>query len=587
MPRGGTALVVLVVAAIALAAGFDALRGDDPPQPAAESEPPPAPPTTTADQPVEEEQPPLTDELGGTLYFTDESCELQATALPPGPRAVDPPDPPNWDECRFALSPNGRRVAGADTGWDPYSDPLIGRVFQHRDGTIQVSTNAGPEGEPFAGTAPAWRGDGTLTYFADGAVREWQSGDVVLSQRDLLQALRTLEIPELATRYDRFRVREAAWLDDRRLAAILSAEGPEFREDMLAIYDGTELAQYTFDGAGGLSELRVSPGGRYAAAKSTGGRDAPGGFVMIEAGRELNTPQIDGYRAVAWSPDEQWAAVAADGGVFVFRPGESGAPELQLGLVANDLDWRGELGLDAVPASGGGTTEAAAFLAGAGVDGLLYFTQQNEGRCRLRALEIPTLEPAEAPPDSQGFCRFTVEPDGLIHPGDVGGIAAAPSGRPTYVLDGELFAGQPGNRAELLVSAANLEELFGAPAALEEVAWVDEERFWAVVRSEGADGIALMTADAVVYAPWFAAPTIEGLRLGPGGMVAASSDRGVAILGDDGRRLILTEGRDVAWAPGEPIAAVSTRDGILFVAPLSGEEVTLPLEVSDLDWVAP
>jgi hypothetical protein len=167
------------------------------------------------------------------------------------------------------------------------------------------------------------------------------------------------------------------------------------------------------------------------------------------------------------------------------------------------------------------------------------------------------------------------------------GTVSTPAGRPTYLAGGELFAGNPGDdRSELLVSAEKLEELFRAPAGLEEVAWVDEERFWAVVRSEGADRIALMTTGALVYAPWFAAPTIEGLRVGPGGLVAASSDRGVPLLGDDGRRLILTNGLDVAWAPGEPIAAVSTRDGILFVDLTTGRSVSLPLEVRDLEWVA-
>jgi hypothetical protein len=69
-------------------------------------------------------------------------------------------------------------------------------------------------------------------------------------------------------------------------------------------------------------------------------------------------------------------------------------------------------------------------------------------------------------------------------------------------------------------------------------------------------------------------------------MVAASSDRGVAIFDGGGRRrLIYTNGRDVDWAPGELIAAVSTRDGLLFVAPVTGETVSLPLEVADLEWV--
>ena len=139
---------MLVVAAIALAASFDALRGQGDSQPAAESEPE-APAPTTVEEPAEE-APPLADQLGGTLYYTDENCELQAVELP-GPRPVDAP---NWDECRFVLSPDGQQVSGAGTGWDPHSDPAQRPFFQAGGGTIQVSTNGGPEGEPFAARHP-------------------------------------------------------------------------------------------------------------------------------------------------------------------------------------------------------------------------------------------------------------------------------------------------------------------------------------------------------------------------------------------------------------------------------------------------
>ena len=125
---------MLVVAAIAIAASFDALRGEGEPQPAAERGPPPAPQTTPPDDPAE--APALAGQLSGTLYFTDETCKLRAIALlEDGPAA----DPPNWDECRFVLSPDGRRVSGAGTGWAPRAGALAGRLFQSADGTIQVS----------------------------------------------------------------------------------------------------------------------------------------------------------------------------------------------------------------------------------------------------------------------------------------------------------------------------------------------------------------------------------------------------------------------------------------------------------------
>jgi hypothetical protein len=601
MRRGVTVLVVVVVAAIALAASFDALRGGSEPEPAAQPE---QPSTSTAETP---KAPPVEQgPVSGTLYYTDGACRLQAAELPD----LSPAEAPNWDECRFVLSPDALRAADAGSGWDPHSDPRRGRLYQSEDGTIQISTNGGPEGDPFPGTAPAWKPDATLTYFADGAVREWPSGDVVLSQRDLVQALETIPNPELATRYDRLRVREAAWLDDRRLAAILSAEGPEFREDMLAIYDGTELAQYTFDGAGGLSELRVSPGGRYAAARSTGGRDAPGGFVMIEAGRELNTPRIAGYRALAWSPDEQWLAVAADDGVFVYRPGVPGPPELELEIDAQDLDWRGEAG----PPPLVGADEVRDWLGGVGGTGRLFVTIPG---CRLRALRLPDLvwedEPSVAAP-----CRFTLTPGDApldeavsVSPtGDLrtscegGGLrvfendgfraqlpgACAPAwmgdGTLTFIRNGGLWRGI--EDAHQLVSREQVSEIFGRPAALEEVAWLDDQRFWAVVRSGESAIVALMTTDRLVFSPSFTTREIEDLRVSATGMVAARTDQGVVFFDSGGRRaLTFPNGRAVAWAPGELFAAVATPSEVLFVAPVSREVVPVSLEVSDLEWVVP
>jgi hypothetical protein len=354
---------------------------------------------------------------------------------------------------------------------------------------------------------------------------------------------------------------------------------------MLAIYDGTELAQYTFDGFGGLSELRVSPGGRYAAAKSTGGRDAPGGFVMIEAGRELNTPRIAGYRTIAWSPDEQWLAVAADDGVFVYRPGAPGPPELEFDVDAQDLDWRGEVAPEAI-AEGAEIREASALLAAADAGGRLLVTQPEGGGCSLRGVEIPSLAWAQTEPNLESPCRFTVTSGACrdLHCT----FAPAADGSPTFVSGGELYAGRPDGRAELLVSAADLERILGRPAALEEVAWVDDERFWAVVRTGETATVALMTADGLVGSPWFGAPSVSRLRLSSSGMAAVSSDRGVVFFDSDGgRALTFTNGRDVTWAPGGDIAAVSTPREVIFVEPGSGARATLPLAVRDLAWVSP
>src|SRR5262245_29366194 len=140
MRMKATWLVVGVVAAIAVAAGVDALRGEPAksgqPQGTTEAEQPSA--STTSAEP----EAPAPDGLaGGLLYYTGADCSLRAAELPEG-AAVEAP---NWDECDFALSPDARRVAGAGSGWDPHSDPRRGRLFESADGTIQVSTNGGPE----------------------------------------------------------------------------------------------------------------------------------------------------------------------------------------------------------------------------------------------------------------------------------------------------------------------------------------------------------------------------------------------------------------------------------------------------------
>ena len=97
-----------------------------------------------------------------------------------------------------------------------------------------------------------------------------------------------------------------------------------------------------------------------------------------------------------------------------------------------------------------------------------------------------------------------------------------------------------------------------------------------------------MTADGLVGSPWFGAPSVSRLRLSSSGMAAVSSDRGVVFFDSDGgRALTFTNGRDVTWAPGGDIAAVSTPREVIFVEPGSGARATLPLAVRDLAWVSP
>ena len=592
-------LVVVVIAAIALAAGVDALRGDgaSPAGPEPEAEPPSVS-TTRPEGPTN--YVPLAGELGGTLYYTDAGCELQAIELP----RQTPAEAPNWDECRFVLSPNGGRVSGEGSGWDPSADPVVGRLFESEGGLIQVSTDRGPDGDPFPGTAPAWRPDGTLTYFADGAYREWPSGRVVISERRLLAAAMThINAPADSSFVEDVQVRHGAWLDQDEAVVAIRATVPGGADLDLAAVVRAGRRPAGFSVLAPIEELWSSSQGRFWAI-------AAGGLQLFRGTSALPLPALVDPVAVTWSPDAAHMAVATRASVFVFPPGET-SPMRRLPVSAHDLAWRGEAGPPALAE----TDEARKWLGGVAATGRLFVTVGPWTDCGLRALQLPGLEWAEQPSGPPSPCRFALDDQDRVHPekevpqpgggqlavcrnqavdvlndeGFVVGYPAAcapawrPDGRLTFIRNGGLF--DPTRR---LLSRGRVSAFLGRPSALEEVAWMDDRRFWAVVRSGESAIVALMTTDGLVFSPSFTTQRIEGLRVSATGMVAARTDQGVVLFDSGGRRArTFPTGKAVSWAPGELIAAVATPSEILFVAPVSREVVTLPLAVRDLEWVVP
>lgn len=264
--------------------------------------------------------------------------------------------------------------------------------------------------------------------------------------------------------------------------------------------------------------------------------------------------------------------------------------------------------------------ETREWIADLGMTGRLFATQADGSGCTLRAIQLPGLDWAEEPPGLPAPCRFTLDDrsrvvaeDTVPQPGgnemaqchegvldwfsETGLIARyrgacgpswTPDGRLTFVRDGALYEAVPPDNQQRLLSRGSVSELLGRPSEIEEIAWVDDERFWAVVRSGASAIVALMTTDQLVFSPSFTTQRIEGLRVSATGMVAARTDQGVVFFDTGGRRaLAFPKGRAVAWAPGELIAAVATPSEVLFVAPVSREVLSLPLEVRDLEWVVP
>ncbi len=308
------------VAAIAVAAGVDGLRGESGTESTREPEPTATSTSTDPDEPVSAAEP------GGILYYTDEDCRLEAVRLP----GLEPAAVPNWRNCRFVLSPEASSVSKGRSDWDPVGDFL----FRLADGRIVVTSGHEPVSEGFPGTAAAWRPDGTLTYAVRGAVLEWPGRRVLLSPEDLAQAvLAHPDVPDHGHVLP-VTVRELAWLDDEHAVAVLSGMIAGPRETMVAFFEDRRLTAVQAGGVARLSDLQVSPQSGFVAVRSDDS------FLLLNRrGDVLSSPPLTGYRAIAWSPDERWAAVATGRGIAVFDPGESSV-ERRLPIVAHDLAWR-------------------------------------------------------------------------------------------------------------------------------------------------------------------------------------------------------------------------------------------------------
>ena len=325
MRRRITWVVLAAVAVIGAAAAFDAVR-------AAEEDRPAAPAESTA------ESVPL--DLVGVLYYTDENCEPRALRFP----SLELADAPDAVDCGFG-----------DAVWDSQR----ANAASETQGAITVSVD-GPS-VSFLGSAPAFRRDGTLTFVRDGALRMLLLdpeclrldepvqfvGDEVIDRcsRVLLRAgyVRRLAIlhpnaPGDLSELQSVTVKEHSWLDTERLVLLLAFNVRGVRRfEQVVVLEGTRVVDWVPVYNGRLSDLRVSPRGRYFAVMSV---DPEQVRLFDRDGKVLPIPPLTGAHAVAWSPSGNWTAVAADADVYVFRTGAPNTQVRRLGIRAGDIAWR-------------------------------------------------------------------------------------------------------------------------------------------------------------------------------------------------------------------------------------------------------
>jgi len=308
--------VIGAVALVAVAAAVDGIRGG-------EREPEPRSPGADA---VDVASTP--ESVSGTLVYLDRHCRLHRIAFPSGADA----DAPRQVSCGLTLDPTGR-LAQDDETWQP-GGALSARCI---DGHVLVRASGGEPILRRRGCSPAWKPDGSLTYVVDGSLRlssRLRDRRLLLSARDVSRAVG----PARAT-IGPTRLREVAWLDDRRFAALLTTNKPPGPEglDLLVVFDARRPVRGATFLAPRLSGLVASPrGGHLVVRTGRGPREALTFFDR--SGAPSNLSFVNAH-AIAWSPDERWAVAATRRSILLFRTTGPYLRVRRFAIVATDVAW--------------------------------------------------------------------------------------------------------------------------------------------------------------------------------------------------------------------------------------------------------
>ena len=168
----------------------------------------------------------------------------------------------------------------------------------------------------FPGCAPAWRPGSppTLTLVDDAQVVAVGAScglrvpcGTVLIDRDAVQAAARQHpnVPDGPAGIEAVEVEDVAWLARDRAVLLLRVRIPRLGpQDLVAVFENGRVRGSYYFLDDDRDRLEVSRGSRYIAAGTA--------FAVRADGPRLAIPDAFGeVRALAWSPDERWLAVAA------------------------------------------------------------------------------------------------------------------------------------------------------------------------------------------------------------------------------------------------------------------------------------
>jgi hypothetical protein len=319
-----TPLLVAGILLLGVLAAADALRGDGESKISTRARP-----AATSTRPLTLRETLAAQRIAGILVYSDADCRLHSLVLPTLLDQVTRSDrggPVRF--CRFS------DAGGRFTGPGVVESPGGGEVASCDSGRITVRDSSSRKAlRSFAGCAPAWHPNGQLTYARGEEVLE--DARVLYSRAELHRIAR--HHPNVAGLGQgipfRVRVLGLAWLNRKLLAASLQVDiesvEPQY---FVVLLDGDRILALDAPFGRPARKLVVSPGGAFVAEDN--------GTLLSRQGRSYDRLEgIPPPRAVVFSPDDGWLAMATGTSVYLVGTPRNLGRVIRLPIPAQDLVW--------------------------------------------------------------------------------------------------------------------------------------------------------------------------------------------------------------------------------------------------------
>ena len=238
---------------------------------------------------------PTVEDLTGVLLVANAECTVQALRLPD----LTPDEPSRRPDCAGAVWSDDASLVAECTGG------VTAVHNQNRELVRRVR-----------GCSPAWRADGSVGVLDRGSLVLARSvfRPVVLMTPAELRA----NLEELVEEPETYDFVAFDWIATSRFAAVV--RGGRLEEQALVVFTTDDQLELIMRGLGRLvSSVRVSPLGNYLVLTNTS--PERGFSVLTRQGERVLLPRVPDGRALAWSPDEKWVALATPEEIVVARTG--------------------------------------------------------------------------------------------------------------------------------------------------------------------------------------------------------------------------------------------------------------------------